>query len=56
MGSNQLLKLLSVLAALVVIAYVSGAFDEAPSTIDVPEFDIQADQITSIEVITPQQR
>ena len=53
MGSNQISKLLAVLAALIGVAYFSGAFEQAPSTIDVPALNIETSSINKIEVITP---
>ncbi len=53
MGSIQIAKLLAVLAVLMGVAYASGAFDNAPSTIDVPVLEISTEGIDRIEVVTP---
>lgn len=53
MRSNQITKLLGALVILFAIAFFSGAFDEAPSTIDVPSIRVDTDNAVRIDVITP---
>lgn len=50
MPARRLPLLVALLAALLVVAYVSGAFDRDPSTVDVPQLDIPADQADRIEL------
>ena len=42
--------LIGLLALLVLIAYATGTFDRAPSTVDVPMIEIEAGEIDQIEV------
>jgi len=53
MQNKQILRLVAVLALLLVIAYFTGAFDSAPSTIDVPRLTIDTSEIDQISVQQP---
>jgi hypothetical protein len=53
MQANQLAKLLGALAILFGIAYFSGAFNDAPTTIELPSVQISTSDVDRIEVITP---
>ena len=46
--------LLGILLVLVVVAYATGTFDVAPSTIDVPQIEINADDIESLTIVRPE--
>ena len=53
MASNQIIKLVGALIVLLAIAWVSGAFESAPSTVDVPDLHVDTANIHRIEVVTP---
>ncbi|GMQ82852.1 MAG: hypothetical protein BMS9Abin05_2316 [Rhodothermia bacterium] len=51
MEKNKIIPaLVGLLVLLVLIAYATGTFDRAPSTVDVPKFEIQVGEIDQIEV------
>ena len=50
MPARRLRILVAVLAALLAVAYASGAFERDPSTVDVPVVDIPADRLNRIEL------
>lgn len=53
MASNQIVKLLGVLFLVIGIAYFSGAFEEAPSTMDLPVVQVDIAAVNRIEIISP---
>lgn len=46
-------RLIGVLVILVVFAYLTGTFDRAPSTVDVPDIDLDTAKIEGIEIEHP---
>jgi len=48
MSGRRLRLLIAVLAALVAVAWATGAFESDPSTVDVPRLDIPADRLDRI--------
>lgn len=50
MQQKQIIWLLGVLVVLVLIAWASGTFDSAPSTIEVPNFTLDLESIDRIEI------
>jgi hypothetical protein len=46
-------RLIGVLVILIIVAYASGTFDSAPSTVDVPEIKIETENIESINIDRP---
>lgn len=50
MPSRRLRLLVAIFAALLVVAYASGAFERDPSTVDVPTVDIPADRLERLEL------
>src|SRR6056297_1328066 len=54
MQTKTLATLGAVLAALVLIAWMSGAFESDPSTLDVPDLAVESEAVESIEIFTPQ--
>lgn len=50
MQQRQLLMLLGALGVLLLIAYISGAFSSDFAEMDVPSFDIEADQIEQLAI------
>ena len=48
MPGRRLRLLIAVLAALVAVAWATGAFEGDPSTVDVPGLDIPADRLDRI--------
>ncbi len=53
MQQKQILRLAAVLALLLVIAYFTGAFESAPSTVNVPELSVDTSAIDRITVEQP---
>lgn len=53
MQTKTLAMLGAVLAALVLIAWLSGTFESDPSTLDVPDLAVESSAVESIEIITP---
>lgn len=53
MQTKTLAMLGTVLAALVLIAWISGAFESDPSTLDVPDLAVDRERVESIEIIAP---
>ena len=53
MQMKTLATLGAVLAALVLIAWLSGAFESDPSTLDVPDLGVDRASVESIEIVAP---
>ncbi|NNF03175.1 MAG: DUF4340 domain-containing protein [Rhodothermales bacterium] len=53
MQTKTLAMLGAVLAVLVLIAWVSGAFESDPSTLDVPDLSVERSAVESIEIVAP---
>jgi len=47
------LWLIGLLVALLVIAYASGTFDAAPTTVDVPTLEVDAADVSAVEIDSP---
>ncbi|MBT8399331.1 MAG: DUF4340 domain-containing protein [Rhodothermia bacterium] len=52
MKSGRIGVLLGVLALLLVIAWLSGVFDKNYSTLDVPDWDLEVEDVRGLEVLT----
>ncbi len=54
MKQSKILHLLIILIVLIAVAWLSGTFDSAPSTINVPEVALDASSIDHIEAVQPE--